>query len=91
MVGFPSCKALGDALKTQKQPGLLTLNLTYNSHIGDAGVGALCDGLFVNSVLKVACSCVALVMPLLTSDACSNCIWIIAISVLMQVSNWLNS
>lgn len=53
MVLAISCKTLADALRMQKQPGLLTINLKYNLGIGDAGVGALCEGLFTNSVLKV--------------------------------------
>lgn len=47
------CKVLADTLQAQKQPGLLTLCLKYNLGVGDAGVAALCEGLFTNSVLKV--------------------------------------
>ncbi|GLD96469.1 hypothetical protein PINS_up005152 [Pythium insidiosum] len=46
------CRAIAEVLKTQTQPGLLTLKLDYNSDIGDDGVSALCDGLFTNTVLK---------------------------------------
>ncbi|KAG1685523.1 hypothetical protein DVH05_008300 [Phytophthora capsici] len=51
-IGEGGCKALGDILSLQKAPGLLTLNLDYNTHIGDAGVNVLVDALFSNMALK---------------------------------------
>ncbi|TMW57076.1 hypothetical protein Poli38472_003001 [Pythium oligandrum] len=51
-IGEAGCKAISEIVSTQKTPGLLTLNLDYNSDIGDHGVTALCDGLFSNTILK---------------------------------------
>jgi Ran GTPase-activating protein (RanGAP) involved in mRNA processing and transport len=51
-VGDTGCKALGEALQKQKQPGLMTLNLNCNPHISNKGVSVLCDGLFLNTALK---------------------------------------
>uniref|UniRef100_K3WLM3 Uncharacterized protein n=1 Tax=Globisporangium ultimum (strain ATCC 200006 / CBS 805.95 / DAOM BR144) TaxID=431595 RepID=K3WLM3_GLOUD len=51
-IGPDGCKVLGETLKSHTQPGLLTMKLKYNRAIGDAGVSALCDGLFTNTVLK---------------------------------------
>eukprot|EP00644_Phytophthora_capsici_P006809 jgi/Phyca11/103774/e_gw1.8.698.1 len=51
-IGEGGSKALGDILSLQKAPGLLTLNLDYNTHIGDAGVNVLVDALFSNMALK---------------------------------------
>ncbi|KAK1941897.1 putative serine/threonine-protein kinase/receptor [Phytophthora citrophthora] len=51
-IGEGGCKALGDILSLQKAPGLLTLNLDYNTQIGDAGVNVLVDSLFSNTALK---------------------------------------